>query len=51
VLTDRPKAKAKSPQLVLGFVAELAEAEAIGGWGDTGAPIEATPFSIAFTSP
>jgi putative DNA methylase len=32
------KAKKKSPQLSLGFVADLEEAEVSGGWGDTGAP-------------
>jgi putative DNA methylase len=32
------KTKKKSAQLSLGFVADLEEAEAIGGWGDTGAP-------------
>lgn len=34
----RGKAKKKSAQLSLGFVADLEEAEASGGWGDTGAP-------------
>jgi adenine-specific DNA methylase len=32
------KAKKKGPQLSLGFVADLEEAEASGGWGDIGAP-------------
>src|SRR6266446_10778522 len=32
------KAKKKSAQLSLGFVEDLEEAEASGGWGDTGAP-------------
>jgi putative DNA methylase len=32
------RAKKKSAQLSLGFVADLEEAEASGGWGDTGAP-------------
>jgi hypothetical protein len=36
--TGRGKAKKKSAQLSLGFVADLEEAEADGGWGDTGAP-------------
>ena len=35
---SRSKAKKKSAQLSLGFVADLEEAEASGGWGDTGAP-------------
>jgi len=35
---DRAKAKKKSAQLSLGFVADLEEAEASGGWGETGAP-------------
>jgi putative DNA methylase len=37
---DRGKAKKKkkSAQLSLGFVADLEEAEASGGWGETGAP-------------
>jgi len=34
----RGKAKKKSAQLSLGFVADLEEAEASGGWGETGAP-------------
>jgi len=34
----RGKAKKKSAQLSLGFVADLEEAEETGGWGDTGAP-------------
>ena len=34
----RRKAKKKSAQLSLGFVADLEEAEASGGWGETGAP-------------
>ena len=34
----RGKAKKKSAQLSLGFVADLEEAEASGGWGDTAAP-------------
>jgi putative DNA methylase len=34
----RGKAKKKNAQLSLGFVADLEEAEASGGWGDTGAP-------------
>jgi adenine-specific DNA methylase len=34
----RGKAKKKSAQLSLGFVADLKEAEASGGWDDTGAP-------------
>jgi putative DNA methylase len=34
----RGKAKKKSAQLSLGFVADLEEAEASGGWGITGAP-------------
>jgi putative DNA methylase len=34
----RGKAKKKSAQLSLGFVADLEEAEASSGWGDTGAP-------------
>jgi hypothetical protein len=34
----RGKAKKQSVQLSLGFVADLEEAEASGGWGDTGAP-------------
>jgi putative DNA methylase len=32
------KAKKKSAQLTLGFVSDLEEAEASGGWGETGAP-------------
>jgi hypothetical protein len=32
------KAKKKNAQLSLGFVADLEEAEASGGWGNTGAP-------------
>jgi putative DNA methylase len=32
------KPKKRSAQLSLGFVADLEEAEATGGWGDTGAP-------------
>ena len=32
------KTKKKSAQLSLGFVADLEEAEASGGWGDAGAP-------------
>jgi len=32
--------KKKSPQLQLGFVAELEEAEESGGWGDKGAPTQ-----------
>ena len=34
----RGRAKKKSAQLSLGFVADLEEAEASGGWSDTGAP-------------
>ena len=34
----RGKPKKKSAQLSLGFVADLEEAEATGGWGETGAP-------------
>jgi putative DNA methylase len=34
----RGKAKKKSAQLLLGFVADLEEAEVNGGWGETGAP-------------
>jgi hypothetical protein len=37
-LISRSKAKKKSAQLSLGFVADLEEAEANGGWGETGAP-------------
>lgn len=37
-LTARGKAKKKSKQLSLGFVADLEEAEEIGGWGETRAP-------------
>jgi putative DNA methylase len=37
-LVGRVKAKKKSAQLSLGFVADLEEAETSGGWGDTGAP-------------
>ena len=36
--TGRGKAKKKSDQLSLGFVADIEEAEEIGGWGETGAP-------------
>jgi adenine-specific DNA methylase len=35
---DRGKAKKKSAQLSLGFVADLEEGEANDGWGDAGAP-------------
>lgn len=34
----RGKAKKKTGQLSMGFVADLEEAEESGGWGDTGAP-------------
>jgi adenine-specific DNA methylase len=34
----KKEAKKKSAQLSLGFVADLEEAEATGGWGETGAP-------------
>src|SRR5262249_55111835 len=34
----RGKAKRKSAQLSLGFVTDLEDAEASGGWGETGAP-------------
>ncbi len=34
----RAKTKKKGAQLSLGFVADFEEAEASGGWGDTGAP-------------
>ena len=34
----RGRAKKKNAQLSLGFVAELEDAEASGGWGETGAP-------------
>lgn len=37
-LLGRSKAKKKNIQLSLGFVADLEEAEASGGWGPTGAP-------------
>ncbi|MER8395421.1 DUF1156 domain-containing protein [Mesorhizobium sp. M1340] len=37
-LVGSGKTKKKMAQLSLGFVADLEEAEASGGWGDTGAP-------------
>jgi putative DNA methylase len=37
-LIGRGKAKRKTAQLSLGFVADLEEAEASGGWGESGAP-------------
>ncbi len=36
--TGRSVAKKKSPQLLLGFMDDLEEAEMSGGWGETGAP-------------
>jgi len=36
--SGRNKAKKKTGQLSMGFVADLEEAEESGGWGDTGAP-------------